>query len=76
MSIPPLCFGITLNVLCLFVQGLPLGCRALVVPVVEEGCIWVRLIRMSACGGIVSLVGSHVQKLLAGWAECSSCSGD
>ena len=76
MSIPPLYFDITLNVLCLFVQGLPLGCRALVVPVVEEGWIWVGLIRMLGCGGIVLLVGSHVQRLVAGWAECSGCSGD
>ena len=57
-------------------QGLPLDCTALVVPVVEEGCTWVGLTRMSGCGGIVSLVGSHVQRLLSGWAECSSCSGD
>ena len=76
MFIPPLYFGITLNVLCLFVQGLPLVCRVLVVPVVEEGCIWVGLICMWGCGDIVSLVGSHVQRLVAGWAECSSCSGD
>ena len=57
-------------------QGLPLGCRALVVPVVEEGCIWVGLIRMLGCGGTVVLVGSHVQGLIAGWAECSGCSVD
>ena len=57
-------------------QVLPLNCRALVVPVVEEGWICVGLIRTSGCGGIVSLVGSHVQRSVAGWAECSSCSGD
>ena len=52
---------------------LPLNCRALVV---EEDLTLVGLIRMSGCGGIVSLVGSHVQRSVAGWAECSSCSGD
>ena len=72
MCIPPLYFGITLNVLCLFVQGLPLVCRALVVRVsvlVEEGWIWVGLILMLGCWGIVVFVGSHVQRLVAGWAE-------
>ena len=64
-------FVITLNILCLscFVQGLPLGCRALVVPVsalVEEGWIWVGLIRMLGCGGVVLLVGSHVLGLVVG----------
>ena len=58
-------FRITLNVLCPFVQVLPLNCRALVV---EEDWTWVGLIRMSGCEGIVSLVGSHVQRSVVGWA--------
>ena len=60
-------------------QGLSLDCRALVVPIyvlVEEGWIWVGLIRILGCEGTVVLVGSHVQGLVAGWAECSGCSGD
>ena len=33
---------------------------------VEEGCIWVGLIRMLGCGGVVLLAGSHVLGLVAG----------
>ena len=60
-----LLFRITPNGLCPFVRALPLNCRALVV---EEDLTLVGLIRMSGCGGIVSLVGSHVQRSVVGWA--------
>ena len=63
-------FAITLSILyrfC-FVQALPL-CYMALVPVwllVEEGCIWVELIHMLDCGGVVLLAGSHVLGLVAG----------
>ena len=63
-------FLITLNILSLScsVQALPLGCKALapVSVLVEEGWIWVGLIRMLGCGGVVLLAGSHVLGLVAG----------
>ena len=68
-----LLFCVTPHGLCPFVRVLPLSCMAWVA---EEGLTLVGLIRMLGCGGIVLLVGSHVQRLVAGWAECSGCSGD
>ena len=44
---------------------LPLSCMALVA---EEGLTLVGLIRMSGCGGIVSLEGNHVRRSVVGWA--------
>ena len=73
-------FKIYVHLLCVFVitpsvldhfcsvQALPLCCMASVPvwPLVEEGCIWVELIHMLDCGGVVLLAGSHVLGLVAG----------
>ena len=43
---------------------------------VEEGCIWVELIHMLDCLGVVLLAGSHVLELVAGLVGCSGCNVD